>query len=66
MKHVGLAVVLFSAFLLSGCEQPKDEQMAEEPATETPKEPVESSSSGVHKGEPPSANQPQPVYPDGG
>jgi hypothetical protein len=51
---------------LPGCEQPKDEQMAEEPATETPKEPVESSSSGVHKGEPPSANQPQPVYPDGG
>jgi hypothetical protein len=66
MKYVGLTVVLLSAFVFTACEQPKEEQTAEEPAAEVPKEASESASSGVHKGEPPSANQPQPVYPDGG
>ncbi len=61
MKHVGLTVVLLSAFVFTACEQPQ-----EEPAAKLPKEASESASSGVHRGEPPSANQPQPVYPDGG
>ncbi len=66
MKHVNLTMALLAAFVLTGCEGPKDEQTAEEPAAEMPKEAAESESTGVHKGEPPSANQPQPVYPDGG
>jgi hypothetical protein len=38
---------------------------ADEPAMATDGEAMETPA-GVHKGEPPSPNQPQPVYPDGG
>jgi len=58
MKYLGLGSVLLAACLFTACDKPKDDDAKKEkPAAEAP--------SGVHKGEPPSPNQPQPVYPDG-
>ena len=65
MKYLGLGSVLLAACVFTACEKPKDDEAAETPAAEAPKSDANGMASGAHKGEPPSPNQPQPVYPDG-
>lgn len=63
MKSLGLVTALFAACLFSACEEPK--KSADAPAQE-PSQPAQvEDASGPPEGEPPSPNQPQPVYPDG-
>ncbi len=75
MRYFGVIAVLFAGCLFVACDQPTDSKKADESAEppvmveeevteETVVEP--DASAGAHQGEPPSANQPQPVYPDGG
>ncbi len=66
MKTLGLVAALFAGFLFSACEEaqkpaeePSAQKPTEQPMTDTVPAPEPS------MGEPPSPNQPQPVYPEG-
>jgi hypothetical protein len=77
MKYIGMIAAVVAMGLFAACEQPKDDDAdkpAEAPAAEegmteesTSTSPMvsEDAPSEPHMGEPPSPNQPQPVYPDG-
>lgn len=75
MRFFGVIAVLFAGCMFVACDQPKDGKTADEqaePPVMVEEEVIEETvvvpdeSAGAHQGEPPSSNQPQPVYPDGG
>ena len=63
MRSLGLVAALFAACLFSACEEPQ--KSADEPVQEPSEQPKTDTPSGSATGEPPSPNQPQPVYPEG-